>query len=164
MESGSGSMMRWSPLNETHSHSPLSKTTDNFSVPLRLIPGPDLGLNARFGFSIYSQCSCLFHPHPASCHGSSFRVFGTKIRGILSLYSGVSGDSDRHPGCLRMGQLCFRIPCCHLENKRCVDHIYYIIDPSSLIIIIQIFCSIILRRKKTNAVSSQDPINRWYVF
>lgn len=121
MESGTGSMVRWSPLKETRSHSPLSKMSDYFSVPLHLISGPDLDLSARFEFLIYSQYSCLFLPHPGSCPGSSFCAFGRTIHGNLSWYSGVTGDSDRHPGCLHMSQLCFQIPCCHLEKKCCVE-------------------------------------------
>lgn len=121
MESGTGSMARASPLKETHSHTPLSKTTHYFSVLLHLISGPDLDLNARFGFSIYSQHHRLFHPHPGSCPGSSSCDFGRMILLNSSLCCGVTGDFDRHPGCLHTGQLCFQIPCCHFEKKSCVE-------------------------------------------
>ena len=41
--------------------------------------------------------------------------------GNLSSCSGVTGDFDRRPGCLRAGRLCFQIPCCHVEKKCCVE-------------------------------------------
>lgn len=119
MESGTGSMVRVNSLKETHSHSPLNKMTHYFSVSLHRISGPDQGLNARFWFSIYSQHSCLFHPH--SCPGSSFCVFGRLILGNLSLYPEGTGDLDQHPGCLHAAQWHFQIPCCHFEKKFCVE-------------------------------------------
>lgn len=123
MESGNGSKVRQSPLNETHSHSNLSTTTDYFSAHLRPIFGLDLDLNARFGSSIYSQHCCLFYPHPGSCPGCSFSVFARTILANLSLYSVVTGDFDQYPGCLHSGQLCFQIPCCHFK-KCCIKFRY----------------------------------------